>query len=323
MRFRSSLLTVIVLAAMSAWCGHDALAQSTTVLTDPSFSADGKRVAFVETVRSGINTTFTLMTMNVDGSDVKIVTSGQLRSPRFSPDGKSIVFSRVAEALTEDVWITSFDGKNVRALTQTPDLTEVSPSFMADGRVAFIQKPTPAPTGAVVSISPEAPTVRQKELFPADLGISYFHANADGSFLVVCTCNGSEKGLVKSSSKQVQAFRMDSLEGPARSVLAVFVTINERIAALSTSSNARQLMYSVRNPANRGQSMIEDYDSSPSYRQTQTLLNVDSFDVAPDGSKIIASGVQPQRTPITNGLWIYDFATRVWRELRLGKPGTY
>jgi hypothetical protein len=317
---------LLIAVAVLAWCGSPAAAQSMdgTHRLDPSFSADSKRVVFVETVRSGAKFTPTLMTMNVDGSDVKIVAAAasEFHNPRFSPDGKSIVYSRFTQGSNEDVWITSFDGKNTRALTQTSGLTEVRPAFTPDGTgVAFVRKPVSDAGGAVVSVLPGSPASGQRELLPADLRISDFSAKDGESLLIVCQCDSADKGLVKGASNIVQVFRLFLPDGSVRPITPRGLGPKDRPLAVRTSSNMKRSIYEVRE-GNRPNSryLIEDLDASPS---VQSLVGVffGSFDVAPDGTKIIASGfVRPSGI---YALWIYDFATRTWSELKVGPATPY
>jgi Tol biopolymer transport system component len=315
-------VTIALLACLES----PAAAQSIdgTHRLDPSFSADSKRVVFVETVRSGAKFTPTLMTMNVDGSDVKIVASAdaEFHNPRFSPDGKSIVFSRFTQGSIEDVWITSFDGKNTRALTQTTGTTEVRPVFTPDGTsVAFVRKPVSDAGGAVVSVLPGSPASGERELFPADLRISDFSTKDGESLLVMCQCDSAGTALVKGASNLMRAFRLFLPDGSVRSVTPRTRGSNDRLLAVRASSNMKRSMYEVRE-GNRPNStyVIEDLDASPSGRRFVGAV-FSGFDVAPDGTKIIASGfVKPYGI---HGLWIYDFAARTWSELKVGPATPY
>ena len=78
---------------------------------EASISPDGNKIAFASD-RDG---TFHIYVVNVDGSDVVKLTSeaaGDL-SPRWSPDGKQIAFSR-----TGSLYIMDSDGGNVRQITE-------------------------------------------------------------------------------------------------------------------------------------------------------------------------------------------------------------
>jgi len=76
----------------------------------PSFSPDGKKVAF-ETDREG---TWDVFVMNADGSDPRPVTSGPAndRHPSWSPDGRTILFTREFEG-TSDIYTVDLAGGKV------------------------------------------------------------------------------------------------------------------------------------------------------------------------------------------------------------------
>lgn len=59
----------------------------------PSWSRDGKRLVYVEWTDTGLGR---IRTVNATGGDARVVTAdpGHYRRPRFSPDGKTIVFER-------------------------------------------------------------------------------------------------------------------------------------------------------------------------------------------------------------------------------------
>jgi Tol biopolymer transport system component len=120
----------------------------------PSWSADGRRIAFVklrkgrphgdiEGPRQG-----DIYTMRADGSDQAVVTS-TLRddsSPSWSPDGRRLVFLRaIGEDYPEngvyvdrDIFVVDRDGTDLVRLTRTPEVSEGPPVWSPDGtKIAF------------------------------------------------------------------------------------------------------------------------------------------------------------------------------------------
>jgi Tol biopolymer transport system component len=78
----------------------------------PSWSPDGRRIAFLRPGRPGI------WTVNADGSHTKRITAGSDVGISFSPDGRRIVFARqapVAGALNR-VFVINADGSHQRRL---------------------------------------------------------------------------------------------------------------------------------------------------------------------------------------------------------------
>ena len=97
---------------------------------DPSWSPDGKRLAFSYLDR--------IWTSAPDGKNGKALHNGATdveRDPAWSPDGKFIVFASNA-GQGFDVYIIAANGDGVRKLTSLPG-DERWPSWTLDGRVVF------------------------------------------------------------------------------------------------------------------------------------------------------------------------------------------
>ena len=90
--------------------------------------ADGNQIVFVRT--NG------LYVMNADGSGVRLVLElTGIAGPAWSPDGRTIVFSR-DEGGNVDLYAVNPDGSNLRRLTEAvgPDSL---PTFTPDGQIIF------------------------------------------------------------------------------------------------------------------------------------------------------------------------------------------
>jgi Tol biopolymer transport system component len=100
--------------------------------TSPSWSPDRRRIASVRRVSSRA---FTLAVMSADGSRVRMLaTSGANGKPSWSPDGKRIVFVR-----DSDLWVVGANGGGLRRLTAT-ELDEADPDWAPDGsRIVFVR----------------------------------------------------------------------------------------------------------------------------------------------------------------------------------------
>jgi Tol biopolymer transport system component len=119
--------------------------------TDPSWSPDGRRLAFTRNEDVGESTTFTfddVFVMDADGSDLRQVTadeedlwSGQ---PTWSPDGTELAYVRgesVASTVSSkygELYRIELDGEAMRPLTAGwPD---TDPDWSPDGRaIAFVR----------------------------------------------------------------------------------------------------------------------------------------------------------------------------------------
>ncbi len=82
-----------------------------------------------------------LYTLPVEGGKATRITSGQMfdAQPRFSPDGKSIVFVS-DRSQSDNLWIVNADGTNPRALTRDTDQKYQSPVFTSDGKYVIASR---------------------------------------------------------------------------------------------------------------------------------------------------------------------------------------
>ena len=118
--------------------------------TDPSWSPDGKRIAFASDRfafdREKTPLSFDIYVMDADGSDPQRLTENRMddRDPSWSPDGKRIVFRASREghfenkfAITDEIYVMDTDGQNLQRLTENRK-NDWSPSWSPDGeRIAF------------------------------------------------------------------------------------------------------------------------------------------------------------------------------------------
>ena len=115
---------------------HDANGTAIRRLTElpnfdyqPRWSPDGKRIAFAG-VRGRMQQVYT---MNVDGSDVRELTTGSQNSePVWSPDGRLIAFRSERDG-NPNIYVMNADGSGQRAVTNEPR-AEVLPAWSPDGK---------------------------------------------------------------------------------------------------------------------------------------------------------------------------------------------
>ncbi len=82
-----------------------------------------------------------LYTMPVDGGTATRIQGGMSfeSQPKFSPDGKSIVFLSDRSGC-ENVWVSKADGADPRAITKDTKAMFVSPNWTEDGNYIIVSK---------------------------------------------------------------------------------------------------------------------------------------------------------------------------------------
>jgi uncharacterized protein YjdB len=107
------------------------LSADTGSATDPAFSPDGSRIAFVSQ-RDG---NAEIYVMNADGTGTTRVTNDPLTDgrPAFTPDGQTIVFHSSRTAAKQQIWAVNMDGTGLAQLTR--DSVNSSPSVSPDGQI--------------------------------------------------------------------------------------------------------------------------------------------------------------------------------------------
>ncbi len=113
------------------------LTPDTTSASDPAFSPDGSRIAFVS-LRDG---NAEIYVMNADGTGAVRITNDPQSDgrPAFTPDGQSVVFHSARTAGKQQIWVVNVDGT---ALTQlTRDSVNSSPTVSPDGQtIAYVSQ---------------------------------------------------------------------------------------------------------------------------------------------------------------------------------------
>ena len=110
-------------------------AADTASASDPAFSPDGSRIAFVSQ-RDG---NAEIYVMNADGTGTTRVTNDPQADgrPCFMPDGQSVVFHSSRTAGKQQVWAVNVDGTGLTQLTR--DSVNSSPAVSPDGQtIAYV-----------------------------------------------------------------------------------------------------------------------------------------------------------------------------------------
>lgn len=105
---------------------------------DGHYSADGKRIVYVYDQVEGTDGKLRIHTCAADGSGDQVLVPHKAfeESPRFSPDGKKVLWVSTRDG-NPDLYTVGADGKGVKRLTNDPAF-DLHPAWHPDGtRIAF------------------------------------------------------------------------------------------------------------------------------------------------------------------------------------------
>jgi polyisoprenoid-binding protein YceI len=157
------------LAVVPAAGGTPAPVPGLTDVVQPDWGPGG-RIAFVQRTgeageAGGAGERGDVWLTDPDGGRTRrlVATPGADGDPRWSPDGRTLVFTTATEDGNQDVVLVDRDGQNLRTLAGGPDY-EYTPSFTPDGsRVLFVRD------GAVFSIAVDGSGERRLTDGPDDV----------------------------------------------------------------------------------------------------------------------------------------------------------
>lgn len=295
---------------------------------EPSLSHDTKRVVYVQIVETGERE---LWVVNLDGTALNYVSDADgAWTPRFSPDGKKIVFSRRAEGTNanNDIWIVNSDGSGLKQLTKTPGHHEVEPEFTpAGGEIVFVRKepfkaesadgktkPVNGGRGVLISLSDG----QEVEFLSKDLNIMRIFPVNEKFAYVGCVCDSSSGKLVVGTRPRMFQLSHDGLAISLDSTLAQNFGSRESLLRFRSARTAPRHILEVSYKAASALKSGDNVDVAlTDDRNSQSLASwglVRDFDVAADGSVVVVSGYKDKDT--VQKLWLYKFDIKSWAEIK-------
>jgi TolB protein len=111
---------------------------------DPTWSPDGKRIAFRHETNG--DSSAEIYVIDVDGSHVRNLTRrpGQDHAPAWSPDGRRIAFASVRRGFLPSIWVMNVDGTHQRRVSKRDG---EYPSWAPGGRKIAFERNTLGPSG--------------------------------------------------------------------------------------------------------------------------------------------------------------------------------
>ena len=193
------------LAPVGPPCPAGATEQSCSDDAGASFSPDSKRLAFVQStgrIRTGAYTDgwiehSAIAFMNRDGTGRRVIYQGRAFSgdamhPVFSPDGKQLVFERIASAFTlrsgqRAVFTIRVDGKQLRRLTPWDEYAGDNPDWSPDGKWIVFRSHVDdeGRQTQIFLIHPDGSGRRQVTHFPKGTKLGSSSFAPDGKSLVI------------------------------------------------------------------------------------------------------------------------------------------
>jgi TolB protein len=142
----------------------------------PSWSPDGKKIAYVRWTGGGGHDDATAWVMNADGSGQRRLTRPQVRGygPVWSPDGRHILFGKWEGNDTWNLVVMNPDGSGLKKLTDPPAIRGFE-VWAPDGRIFYNEG-----FGTIFAMNADGSDAR-----PTTSAPGYFAISADGKWLAI------------------------------------------------------------------------------------------------------------------------------------------
>jgi Tol biopolymer transport system component len=299
------------------------------------FSFDGTKLSFQSTGRDGFKCD-QIFTMNIDGTNVKLVSTGQGRTTcsHFTPDGRAIVYASTHLGGREcppvpgresgyvwpiydtyDIFKVNTDGTGLTQLTKTRGY-DAEATIARDGRIVFTS--TRDGDMEIYSMNPDGTDVRRLTRLPGPDGGPFF--SADGQKIVFRGKHpdpGQElddyftllkKGLWRPTSLDI--FVMDRDGSNLRQVTKGMPGANW---APFFSPDGKKIIFAsnFKNPTGRAAQNFDLYLINVDGTGLEQITFSEQFDgfpmFSPDGRKLIWASNRNSPVPTDTNLFIADW----------------
>jgi Tol biopolymer transport system component/DNA-binding winged helix-turn-helix (wHTH) protein len=235
---------------------------------DPSFSSDGKRIAFTSW-RDG---NAEIYVMQADGSDVRRVTAHPAfdNYPVFSPDGTKIAFQSNREDERVEVYLQNLNDQTPpKRLTRSVSLTGIAPKcWSPDGtRLLVYTNRSGRHQIAVLNVDPYSPRLVLRD---DDVDLSYPRTSTDGKRLLheARLADGSvELRLTDLDTKRTERLYKTDRDYPLGFHLEPAWAADNALIAFSARINGNSEIFSVK-PDRTGLRNLSQHparDTSPTF----------------------------------------------------------
>lgn len=259
------------------------LLASTQTDSSPSYSPDGKRIAF-QSDRSG---TPEIWMCDSDGQNLTQLTffrQGVAGTAQWSPDGRQIAFDYRASAMA-DIYVMSADGGAPRRIT-SEDSDDSVPSWSRDGRYLYFASnrngdlqiwKTAVEGGPLVQITKqggftgfESSDGRYVYYSKGSFGHGVWRVRAEGGEESHILCDGgagnwgqwtlASNGIyfIEYEPDRISLGYFDFATKKTRNIIGL-ENVTEFIAGLTISPDGRQVLYTQQDPVNSDIMLVEDF----------------------------------------------------------------
>jgi Tol biopolymer transport system component len=299
------------------------------------FSFDGTKLTFQNTGRDGYKCD-RIFTMNLDGTDVKLVSTGTGRTTcsHFTPDGRSVVYASTHLGGAEcppvpgreqgyvwpvydsyDIFKVNVDGTGLTQLTKAPGY-DAEATVARDGRIVFTS--TRDGDMEIYSMNGDGSDVRRLTRLPGPDGGPFF--SADGQ-KIVFRGRHPEKGkeiddyfnLLKMNLWRPTSLDVYVMDRDGSNLKQVTKDLPGANWAPFFSPDGTKIIFAsnFKNPKGPGASNFDLYLINVDGTGLEQITFSDKFDgfpmFSPDGRKLIFASNRNSTVPTDTNLFIADW----------------